>query len=299
MKVLITGSRGLVGASFAKRLSQYNPTCIDIKDGNDAIDFFNKDNTKYDLVIHAAATVGGRKTIELAPEKLFNNFVLDSGMLQWALKTKPKSIAYFSSSAAYPNSLQKKYLNGNDEWKNIFNTYKLKEGDIDLDTVESPDPSIYGWSKLTGEQLVRYVSNQLNIWVFRPFSGYSHIQDLDYPFPAFIHRAVHRQDPFEIWGDGTQVRDWIHMNDVVETVLACISMTEPDTFNICTGRPVSFNQFADMVTNMIGYKPRFKHILGAPTGVHYRVGDPIKSHKIYVPEIAFESGIEKALREMV
>lgn len=299
MKVLITGSRGLVGSHFVRRLADEDLTCVDIKDGNDAVSFFNEDNTKYDLVIHAAATVGGRKTIELAPHMLFNNFTLDAGMLQWALKTDPKAIAYFSSSAAYPNSLQGKYLNDNDDWENIKNTYRLKESDIDLNKTLNPDPSIYGWSKLTGEQLVNYVKDKLNIWIFRPFSGYSHSQDLDYPFPTFIKRAVETQDPFEIWGDGNQCRDWIHMDDVVETVLAAISTTAPGQLNICSGIATSFDEFARLVTEMVGYHPEFKHVLDAPVGVYYRVGDPTKSHLVYTPKISLANGIARALDHML
>lgn len=285
MKILITGHRGFVGSAFVKRLETHDLTLIDIKDGNDAVDFFAKDDTRFDLVIHCAATVGGRKTIDLAPYKLFNNFVLDSMLLQWCLKTNPKQVVYFSSSAAYPNKLQVPELK-----------HRLKEADIDLNSVQNPDPSVYGWSKLTGEMLISY-SGIENIHIFRPFSGYSEDQDLDYPFPSFINRARQKLDPFEIWGDGEQVRDWIHIDDIVEMVLVTVASTAGrQAWNICNGRATSFNELAQYVANEAGYSPQLDHRLDAPVGVQYRVGDPTKSHIIYVPQISLEEGIWRAMR---
>lgn len=288
MKVLITGSAGFVGRNFNKKLQEHDLTLIDIKDGNDAGEFFRVDDTTYDLVIHCAAIVGGRKIIDLEPHKLFNNFSLDSEMFQWALKTKPKKIMYFSSSAAYPMKYQ---------FKN--SGHLLKEDDIDLNSVSNPDPSIYGWSKLTGEHLAHYARLQgLPVYVFRPFSGYGGDQDLDYPFPSFIQRALRKDDPFEIWGTGEQVRDWIHIDDIVNAALATIATAPPITINLSTGRPMSFNQFADIVTDMAGYQPKYNNIPNAPVGVWYRVGDATALNNIYVPRICFEEGIYRALREM-
>lgn len=294
MKILITGHAGFVGSHFHRRLYDHDLTLIDIKEGNDAAEFFRKDDTHYDLVIHLAATVGGRKVIDLEPSRLFNNFNLDSELLQWALRTRPQKIVYYSSSAAYPMKLQGRYRFDPYDPGGYLNDYKMRENDIDLDEVDSPDPSVYGWSKLTGEQLMRYVANELDIWIFRPFSGYSELQSLDYPFPSFINRAMRRDDPFEIWGDGKQVRDWVHIDDIVEFTLAALE-ADPDTWNICTGRPMPFNDFAKLVTNIVGYEPEFQHILGNPVGVHYRVGDPTKMNEIRPAKIYFEEGIVRAL----
>lgn len=300
MKILITGHKGFVGSHFHAKLQDQTLTLIDVMgDGfskMDAAEFFRTDDTKYDLVIHLAATVGGRKVIDLEPSRLFNNFVLDSEMIQWALRTKPRKIVYYSSSAAYPMSLQEKF-NWHPHWDMAFpNKHRLIETDINLNKVGNPDPSIYGWSKLTGEQMLSYVKNELNVYIFRPFSGYSELQSLDYPFPSFIARAKRKDNPFDIWGDGEQVRDWIHIDDIVNFTLKAVEIAEPGVWNICTGRPTSFNQFADILTNMVGYKPEFNRILTAPVGVQYRVGDPTKMEQIYKPKITLEEGIARALK---
>lgn len=292
MKVCITGNKGFIGSYFEKRLQDHDLTLVDIADGRDAIDFFRNDSTQFDLVVHCAAVVGGRLTIDGSPAKLFGNFGLDSEMLMWALRNKPHKIIYFSSSAAYPNQLQREL----DCHTGQLNQYRLKESDVDLDNVRNPDQSIYGWSKLTGEQMIRYVKNELNVWIFRPFSGYSELQSLDYPFPSFIHRAVTKADPFDIWSTGRQCRDWIHIDDIVNATLEITFNSDPVTVNLCTGVPTSFNDFADRLTKRVGYSPEFNRKIDAPVGVHYRLGDPTFMNTMYKAKISLDEGIDRALR---
>lgn len=285
MKILITGSAGFVGRHFVKRYLEQGDkvTCIDIaNDGIDARDFFRNNNEQFDRVIHLAAVVGGRRMIEGSPLSLAVDLSIDAEMFGWALRTQPGCITYFSSSAAYPVFLQAPGMD-----------VKLQENDINLDTIATPDLS-YGWAKLTGEMLARHArAKGLVVHVYRPFSGYGSDQALDYPFPSFIDRAKRKADPFEIWGDGTQVRDFIHIDDIIEaTFVGCARGVE--TSNLCQGRATSFNELAEIVSAIGGYKPTLKHLEAEPTGVHYRVGDPTYMSSFYTPKISLEEGIERA-----
>jgi nucleoside-diphosphate-sugar epimerase len=297
-KALITGDKGFVGRNFKRKLEAqgWDITGIDIVGYNpvDARDFFRKDDTHYDLVIHLAAVVGGRATIEGAPLSVAVDLAIDSEAFQWALRTKPKHFVYYSSSAAYPISLQTEYLKKHTAPRN---KYRLKEQDIDLSSIANPDLT-YGWSKLTGEMLASHAEKAgVRVHVFRPFSGYGSDQALDYPFPSFIQRAKRKNNPFEIWGDGQQTRDWIHIDDIVDATIAAVTEDVEGPINLCTGIPTSFNQLAVAITNQVGYKPQLDHKLEAPKGVHYRVGDPTKLNKFYVPKISLEEGIRRALKD--
>ena len=64
MKILISGHCGFVGRYFMQKYAQHSITGIDLKNGNDCRKFFQTDDTHYDLVLHLAAIVGGRATIE-------------------------------------------------------------------------------------------------------------------------------------------------------------------------------------------------------------------------------------------
>lgn len=285
MKVLITGSDGFVGRAFTRRLGEdgHDLTLLDIRRGKDCRALFRGSSGRYfDLVLHCAALVGGRATIDGSPLAIAGNLGLDVEALAWAVQAKPRRFVYFSSSAAYPVELQARDTH---VW--------LAEDHIDLAAPRLPD-AMYGWAKLTGEMNVATARQLgLGVTVVRPFSGYGTDQDLAYPFPKFIARAKSGQRPFEVWGDGTGVRDWVHIDDIVEATLVAADAQLDGPFNLCTGRPMMFDDLARMVTG----DPRIEiaHIESAPTGVHHRVGDPSWMHKLWEPKVSLEEGVARAL----
>ena len=290
---LVTGSAGLIGRYFTKYLFDegWQVTPIDIKSPNvcsryDARDFFIDLNTpSYDLVVHCAAHVGGRLDIENRAAYIgAYNVQLDGAMFEWALRTQPAHIIYWSSSAAYPISLQIEPM-----------AVGLLESDIDVSWPEPADFT-YGWAKLVGERLAQEAAAEgLRVHIFRPFSGWADDQDASYPVGAFIDRARRRADPFDVWGDGGQVRDFIHVNDIIGATMAAIEQDYPGPLNLCTGVPTSFNTLAELVTSAAGYRPRLQHCIDRPQGVRYRVGDPTELHKVWVPRVSLEDGIKAAL----
>lgn len=258
---------------------------------NDCRHVFKYNDARFDLVVHLAAIVGGRATIDNQPMKVATDLALDSDFFQYVMRTKPRKAVYFSSSAAYPIVLQQGCGLGQ----------RLRETDINLDEVRQPD-AIYGWVKLTGEQLARYANNQgANIHVFRPFSGYGGDQDLDYPFPTLIRRALDHVSPFTVWGSLDQVRDWVHIDDVVECVMTALEYegVEMGPLNICTGRATSFHELVSMMMHEAGGydNDTSMKVIPGPLGVMYRVGNPTKMQQIYTPRISIEEGIQRAIRE--
>ena len=285
MKVLITGSSGFVGRHFYESFKEHELVGVDIKEGNDCRNFFRNNSSYFDLVIHCAAVVGGRTMIERSPLHLAaEDLSIDAELWRWAIRTEPGRIVYFSSSAAYPIHTQ---MDGS--------LVRQREDDIVLSDVRTPDFS-YGWVKLTGEQMARYAESfGLRVHVFRPFSGYGADQDLDYPFPSFVRRGVTKMNPFPIWGDGEQVRDWVHISDIVGAVCAAIDNDVKGPTNICSGFGVSFNELAKLVMNANGYQGDLAHDLSAPVGARFRVGDPTKMLSFYTPKVSLLQGVLEAM----
>jgi nucleoside-diphosphate-sugar epimerase len=285
MRILITGDEGFVGREFRRQLEGHEIVGVDLKSGHDCRRFFATDSSKFHLVIHLAAVVGGRMKIDGAPLEVATDLAIDSDMFQWAMRARPHRIIYFSSSAAYPIDIQTRQFHR-----------RQFEHDINLDDVRTPDQT-YGWSKLTGEILAKYATEAgLKVHIFRPFSGYGADQDLDYPFPSLIARALRRDDPFQIWGDGTQQRDFIHIRDVVGAVLEAVRQDVQGPTNLGWGRATSFNELAEMVCKAAGYWPRLERLEAKPVGCWYRVSNSDKMHSFYTPKITLEEGIEMALK---
>jgi nucleoside-diphosphate-sugar epimerase len=288
MRVLLTGHRGFIGRHLEHELVERGHTVTGIELAHpflyDALDFFRTDNRPWDLAIHCAALVGGRASIDGSPLGVATNLALDSWYFRWLIRTGTPRAVFFSSSAAYPVELQQP-----------GDIHRLVETDIDLANPELPDAT-YGLAKLTGERLAQYAEAEgCRIHVLRPFSGYGEDQADVYPFPAFIARAKRREDPFEVWGDGSSTRDWIHVSDLIGATLAAVDQDITGPINLGWGRATSFDELAGYVTQAASYTPRIKHLPAAPQGVHHRVCDPTRMLGFYQPTVTLEEGIRRAL----
>lgn len=287
---LVTGSAGFVGRHMARALEEAGWFVVRCDPAHGYGHPLPECRTVFasawrpDLVVHCAAVVGGRATIDGDPLALAVDLELDAALFRWAARVRPERVVYFSSSAAYPVKLQQRLFH-----------HPLSEAMVRLDDVEQPD-AIYGWIKLTGERLARHAREAgVPVTVLRPFSGYGGDQALDYPFPSFVDRARRRVERFDIWGDGTQVRDWVHIDDVVATTMLCVDQGIDGPLNIGTGRPTSFDDLAAMVCRAAGYWPHFEHHPDAPTGVHTRLSAPALLDSIRVPRVSLEEGVMRAM----
>ncbi len=271
MRVMISGVAGFVGSHFARRLlsESHDVTGVDIllssvawnlgaHVAQDQYSYVVDDLRRFvtirncddfDLIIHCAATVGGRLKIEGDPLAVATNLAVDASLFNWIARgKKPKRVIYFSSSAVYPIELQERNRH-----------CALSEALVDLNRKRFglPDQT-YGFAKFAGELLAKQAVEKygVDVVIYRPFSGYGTDQALDYPFPSIIQRVKNRENPIVIWGSGDQERDFIHIDDIVEAVLATYDKLKPgSTLNLGTGIGTSFYSLAREAAGIAGYYP--------------------------------------------
>ncbi len=296
-QALVTGAAGFVGRHFAHELRRrgWEVVGIDVTDARPggALEIFRHGLHTFNLVVHAAARAPHRAAIDGQPASHVYNQLLDAAMFDWAIRTGQGRVLYLSSAAAYPVDLQA-------AWRT---SRKLWEGDTDPDDNDRDSPyshepdAVYGWTKLTGERLAASArAAGVPVTVVRPFSGYGQDQGTDWPFGAFLDRVRHRADPFLIWGDGSQVRDWVHIDDVVAGALAVVESGTDDPVNLCTGIGTSMLELAGLMFAEAGHHPRVLcDDVGKPSGVAYRVGDPTRMQKYYTPTMSIADGVKRAL----
>ena len=318
-KILITGGAGFVGRYFTKyflnknyevhivdNLSQYtgakDPKNWPFFLPKDYKNFFfhNEDcrnwfvtNQKddFDYVLHLAAMVGGRMMIEKNPIAVSDDLSIDSHFWQWAVKSKPKKILTFSSSACYPVIYQKK------------ENYKLLSEDlVNFDqSIGVPDLT-YGWAKLTSEYLgkIAYQNYGIKSVVYRPFSGYGIDQDLSYPFPSICKRILNNLSAktIQVWGTGDQMRDFIHIEDCVKGVITTMDKIDDGSpINLSTGKLTSFKEFVKLGCSIFGISTEVVGTSDKPEGVFARGGNTKLQNDLgFYANIDFKSGIEEALK---
>lgn len=292
VKALVTGAAGFVGRHMTAELQRrgWNVARCDTSLGWDALDVFASKlaSTRYDLVVHAAAVSPHRAAIDGQPETFLRNMQLDAAMFDWAVRTGQGRVLYLSSSAVYPVDLQ----------EDLTHPLVLHEDAVWLDHkyINGMPDTVYGWTKLTGEKMAAAARRAgLRVTVVRPFSGYGEDQSEDFPFRALIERARRREDPFTIWGDGSQVRDWIHIDDVVAGALAVVESGTGLPVNLCTGDGLSMLQLARLACDHVGHDPQFELRLDKPAGVAHRVGDPTRLRQWYLPTVDVPAGVRRAL----
>ena len=318
-KILITGGAGFLGRHLTRRLLENGHEVhvvdsialdtggVDVNSGWPLFDprdfrqfFFYKEDcrdwfqrvksTDFDYAFHLAAVVGGRAMIANNPLGVADNLSTDSAYWKWAKIARPRKTLCFSSSAAYPISLQR-------EDHHVL----LKEDMISFnDGIGIPDMT-YGWAKLTCEYLARlaFEKHGLNSVCYRPFSVYGEDQDDAYPFPSICKRAIIHRDSSEltVWGSGTQMRDFIHIDDSVEGILKTMDkIDDGNAVNLSTGKFTSIIEFARIAANALGYRPHIRGLLHQPVGVHARGGDTEKQIQLgFKYTIDFRVGIARAL----
>ncbi len=319
-RVLITGGAGFVGRRFCKRMLEAGAdvVCVDpIAPDTGGIDpsfswplfdprdygrfrfekvdcrqwFARNPNEQFDYVLHLAALVGGRAMIENKPLAVADDLAIDAEFWQWAERAKPVKTVCFSSSAAYPIKFQRE------------NDYRLLREDMISfeEDLGMPDMS-YGWAKLTCEYLARlaYEKHGIESVCYRPFSGYGEDQDMTYPFPSIVKRALDNKGSatLRVWGTGRQMRDFIYIDDCVDGVLSTMdSISNADALNLSTGSLTSFIEFATLAARECGYEPEISGMSDQPTGVFARGGDTTKQESFgFHATTPLLEGIRMALR---
>lgn len=226
-----------------------------------------------DIVFHLAAKHGGRGYIDSHPADVCSNMAIDNAVLNSALKSDVEKVVMASSACVYPPKLQRESSN-----------YMLKESDTDVTKIEdymSADIE-YGWAKVMGEIQLRAFYKQYGLKgaSMRFVTAYGPRENETHAIIALIYKAMNQQDPFEIWGDGKQDRDFTYVKDIVS---ACMKAAESATigeYNVGTGKRYTINQVSNMIFEILGWKPnKISYNNNKPTGVYSRALDISKARK--------------------
>jgi nucleoside-diphosphate-sugar epimerase len=309
--VFVTGGASFIGSTLTDHLLARGAAKVRIVDdlssgnlgnlkqhlGSDRIEFIQADLREpgvaraamqgVDTVFHLAADHGGRGYVDLHQAGPASNFFLDGLIFSEAVKAKVRKIVFASSGCVYPNFMQ------SDLKKELYLTEDLTNGPNDADNT-------YGWAKLMGEFTLKAYAKEHGIGTAscRYFTVYGPRGVENHAVIAMIARAFLGQNPFEIWGDGTQIRNWTYIDDIVEgTILAGEKINDGTAVNLGTMERIRVMDCAKMVCEFTNHKAEIKTRPEMPVGPLNRVADNSLAKKLlaWQPKVAFREGLKRTI----
>ena len=257
MKFFITGGAGFIGRHLVAKLlhDKHEITIFDnfsssskndithlLEDGvglvtGDILDYdlLLKSMPNYDFVIHLAAQTSVSQSV--ANPKTTADIIVDGtvNVLKSCVKTNVKNIIFSSSAAVYGNSI---------------NTLLAENAQL------SPLSS-YGASKLVAEYNLLAFSKLfgLNCISLRLFNVYGNGQSSEAGVIRKFLKNISKDVPIEIFGDGVQSRDFVHVSDVIQAFYCAIRNIEAKrggNYNIGSGKATSINELASLLLSSKG-----------------------------------------------
>jgi len=238
-----------------------------------------------EVVFHLAADHGGRGYIATHPVECSTNMILDGMVFRACHQAGVERVVFASSGCVYPTSKQM------DPTQEVYLSEEMVGPPYEAD-------DLYGWAKLMGEMTLRAYHTQYGMktascrffTVYGPRCGESHA------VMAMIARAFVRQDPFVVWGDGEQVRNWTYVDDIVQGfILAAEKIEDGTAVNLGTSERIRVIDCAREVTRLAGYEPEIKRLLDMPSGVLNRAADTTLARKLlgWEPRVSFKEGLRR------
>ena len=307
-KYLIVGAGGFIGGHLANRLLNDNNIVIgaDIKplelwfqkhdnSKNYSLDMQEYENcikmTKnIDYVINLACNMGGIGFIENNKADCMLSVLINTNLLRACKENKIKRYFFSSSACAYNKDLQQD--------PNI-------EGLREEDAYPAMPEDGYGWEKLFSERMCRHFTEDygLETRVARFHNIYGPIVTFDggrEKAPAAICRKIieakiNKKDIIDIWGDGTQTRSFLFIDDCINAVLKLFHSDFSQPINIGSDEKVTINELISIVEEISGISIKKNYQLDKPQGVRGRSSnnDLIKKVLDWNYRYSLKDGIKK------
>ena len=317
-KILSLGGCGFIGSYLARQFLHdgHQLTCVDnfSKYGYVEHDFYKHKNFRliwkdlrclyprdyegYDVVVCLAALIGGIAYFHKIPYQISrDNTEILTHAIDSTLGACPEAtFVYFSSSMVYE---------------------RVQRPVTEEDALTQPVPlTNYGMQKLFGEFVTRGAAQEfgLKYLIVRPFNavGSGELPDVKssgeaafgmaHVIPDFVYKALIKQSPFEILGEGNQVRTFTHARDVADALSLMLSKKlVNDDLNICGNATFSVADLATMIWKKVNPTlpwPGFKNLSAPKDDVQFRVGRSEKAGRLlgWKPKYEIDTILDDTIR---
>ncbi len=296
MKILLTGSRGMVGRNIVEcpLASNHEILSPTIKELNlldaSSIDKYLRTN-RPEMVIHAAGIVGGIQANIAQPVKfLVDNMQMGFNILMASKTHEVKRFMNLGSSCMYPRDAQ-----------NPLSEDLILKGELE------PTNEGYAIAKVASTRLCEYINREDESFLYKtviPCNLYGKYDKFDpehsHMIPAVIRKIddAKRQnkESIDIWGDGLARREFMYATDFADFIYYAIDHFEtvPQNINVGLGHDYTINEYYQKIANAVGYQGSFTHDLSRPTGMQQKLIDDTKLKEFgWWHKTSLEQGVQK------
>ena len=304
-KVLVTGGAGFIGVNLIKRLlsegvnvraTLFNRGPVISDDRIEYIrgdlrleEFCKQAVDGVDYVFMCAANTSGAEVIANTPMvHLTPNVLMNMQMLHASYSRKIKKFLFISSNVVYP-----------------LVEFPVRENDVSNDFYESY--YIVAWMKRFTELVCDMYSNQIKpsmqTVIIRPGNLYGPYDKFDWEkskvIPAIVRRAIERKNPFIVWGDGKDLKDFLYIDDFIDgLMLAMEKVNEFESINLASGIPVTIRDVLAKVLKSSDYEDAdVQYDATKPTMIPKRMIDISLAKKRlgFKPKVSLDDGIQKTI----
>lgn len=291
-KIYIAGHRGMVGSAVWRALSALGYTNLigktskelNLRNQAEVTAFFEAEHPE--VVVDAAAKVGGILANNENPYPfLMENLQIQNNLIDAAHHYDVEKFMFLGSSCIYPK----------------FAAQPLKEEYLLTDSLE-PTNEWYAIAKIAGVKACEAIRKQYNkdFVSLMPTNLYGPNDNFDlkssHVLPAMIrkfHEAKQNNSPVELWGSGTPMREFLHVDDMAKAVVYALEHTLPDNlYNVGTGVDVTIKELAETIQHIVGHTGSIVWDSSKPDGTPRKLMDVSKLKKEgWQSEIDLKSGI--------
>ena len=245
MKILITGSTGFVGKHLIKRLKKQEEKheIIEINSTN-FTSMWNLEKNSIEVIIHLAVKTeaGGYCQDHPGEQWIINNSINSDMLAYWADNQQRAHMITFGSSCGYNKNVSKtpaNYLKGEvEEGYEVYGNVKRN--------------LLIGLKALNKEFFMSY--SYLIPSVF--YGPDYNLNDKHFIFDL-IRKIIAAKDlgyTVTLWGDGTQERELIYIDDAVDLIIACIDNPDaPTFFNLTSGKTHTLKEYAQAICDIVDF----------------------------------------------
>ena len=263
---------------------------LDLSNQIEVNSFFEKE--KPEVVINAAARVGGIwANNEFPYEFLMENLLIQNNLIKASHENQVKKFIFLGSSCIYPK----------------FCPQPIKEEYL-LSAPLEPTNQWYAIAKITGVKLCEAIFRKFKkqFISLMPSNLYGPNDNFDlkssHVLPAMIRKfdeaKKNNSKEIVLWGDGSSLREFLHVSDLARAVLFTIeNKMEKTLYNIGSGKELSIKKLASIIASTVGYHGNIIWDNSMPNGTPRKILDSTQILNLgWKPEIILEKGIQSTYK---